>query len=133
MEARQKKDNAPSSRIRKPLPNFRLDGDASRFDGDWNDGAAKRRDVGMSSGSFSPVGFSRVMNRGCAAQNGKLNYPERPSLHKATPVLQAPLIEDAERTDDVRDACPLRSARRGEARKRKERVNVNDIIFAGVS
>src|SRR5579864_4996598 len=65
-------------------------------------------------------------------QNSAFDQTKREAFEKRTPVPNAPSVQRAERTHQIRHAPASRPERPGCSRKRKERVNMDQIVVANV-
>ena len=98
------------------------------FNGQRNNDRLCDGDLITDSARFQFLGFGRVMNSGRVAQHWNLHQSQRYLLQKRAPIFDAPLIQYSEWPDNVRHAAPARGRCRRSAAKRKERVNVNEVV-----
>ncbi len=86
----------------------------------------------MSERCFALLCFRGVVDGGRAPQNGELDQIQRPLFQPSPPILHAPLIQHAERPDDVRHTGSPGGTGRGKTAEREEGVNVDSIIIRHV-
>ena len=76
---------------------------------------------------FDSLAVARVVHERRVTDDAALEHAERETLQPRPPVLHAPLVQCAERPDDVRHAEAVRPEGGGKAGEREEGMNVQQV------